>query len=127
MKELEEAEAWLAGAEFLLKRKSSEADYTVVVAMCVHAIIKANDALTNRYLFKTALRHEDAPELFLKLIEQGKVDKMYDSVRKEILIPAVRIKSLVDYRGATITQPTAQTWLENTGRFIQVAKACLQK
>lgn len=127
MKELEEAEAWLAGAESLLNKKLSEADFTVAVAMCVHAIIRANDALTNRYLFRTAQRHEDAPELFLRLVEQGKIDKTYDFARKEILIPAIRIKSLVDYRGAAITQPTAQTWLESARKFIQIAKACLQK
>lgn len=126
MKDLEEAEAWVAGAEFILKRESSEADYTVVVAMCVHAIIKANDALTNRYLFRTAIKHEEAPELFLRLIEQGKIDRKYDSVRKEILIPAIRIKSRVDYRGATITQPTAAGWIESAKKFIGIAKDCLQ-
>ncbi len=126
MKDLEEAEAWIAGAEFLLSRESSEADYTVVVAMCVHAIIKANDALTNRYLFRTAMKHEEAPELFLKLIEQGKIDKKYDPIRKEILIPAIRIKSMVDYRGTTITQPTAQSWIENAKTFVTVAKDCLK-
>ena len=94
--------------------------------MCIHAIIRANDALTNRYLFKTALKHEEAPELFLRLVEQGKIDRKYDSVRKEILIPAVRIKSLVDYRGATITQPTAQSWIENAKKFIGIAKNCLK-
>jgi len=125
MKELEEAEAWVAGAEALLNRKSSEADYTVAVAMCVHAIIRANDALTNRFLFKTAMKHEEAPELFLRLVEQGKIDKKYDSIRKEILIPAVRIKSLVDYRGATITQPTAQSWIGSARKFIKIAKDCL--
>ena len=68
MKELEEAGAWIAGAEALLNR-ASDTDYTVAVAMCVHAIIRANDALTNRYLFRTSHRHEEAPEFFIVLID----------------------------------------------------------
>ena len=126
MKELKEAEAWLYGAKALSESNLPEEKYTVVVAMCVHSIIKANDALTSRFLFRTAIRHEKASELFLKLVEQGKIDKKYDSLRREILIPAIRLKSFVDYRGATTTRDSAQTWLDNAKKFIDVVKECLR-
>ncbi|MBS3125733.1 hypothetical protein J4211_05820 [Candidatus Woesearchaeota archaeon] len=127
MKEIEEARHWLNGAEDLLNNNdASNSKYTVIVAMCVHSIIRANDALTNRFLFETAKAHEDAPRLFLKLIENGKIDKGYKNLAHEIIAPAIRIKSLVDYRGATITQPTAATWLENTKRFLNMVKEILK-
>ncbi len=126
MKEIEEAEHWLNGAENLLNSgEQSGSKYTVIVAMCVHSIIRANDALTNRFLFETARAHEDAPRLFLKLIETGKIDKTYKNLAHEIIMPATRIKSLVDYRGATITQPTAVNWIENTKKFLSAVKNIL--
>ena len=127
MKEIEEAQYWLKGAEGLLTNKdSSNSKYTVVVAMCVHSIIRANDALTNRFLFETAKAHEDAPRLFLKLIENGKIDKNYKNLAHEIIAPAIRVKSLVDYRGATITQPTAREWVENAKKFFGVVNGILK-
>jgi len=127
MKEIEEAYYWLKGAEDLLNNNdSSSSKYTVVVAMCVHSIIRANDALTNRYLFETARSHEDAPRLFLKLIENAKIDRKYKNLALEIIAPAIRIKSLVDYRGAIITQPTAGAWVDNAKRFLDAAREILK-
>jgi hypothetical protein len=47
--------------------------YTVIVAQCIHSIIRANDALTLKFLKKRAFKHIEAPELFLELIKQHKI------------------------------------------------------
>lgn len=127
MREIEEAEYWLKSAEELLWDKdTSPSKYTVVTAMCVHSIIRANDALTNKFLFETAKRHEDTPRLFLKLISLGKIDKKYKSLVLEVLAPAVRIKSFVDYRGSNVTQASAVSWVNSTKRFLEAAKEILK-
>lgn len=127
MKELKEAKAWLYGAQTVFDADLDVPEkFTVVVAMCIHAIIRANDGLTVKFLKKKSFRHEDAPELFLQLIEHGIINKKYENLQKEILLPAVEIKSMVDYRGTIITKTKANTWIEKTKRFIEFANESLK-
>ena len=51
MKDLEEAESWLDAANFTLANASKgRARFTVAVAQSIHALIKANDALSMHLL-----------------------------------------------------------------------------
>lgn len=123
MSEINEATAWLEGAKAVFSLDEIGKDrYTVVTAMCVHAVIRANDALTIKYLKKKAFRHDEAPELFSLLIKEGIVPTENVNFKKEILLPAVSIKSGVDYRGLTVNQLKAAEWISLAKKFIKFAE-----
>jgi len=52
---------------------SDNEKYTVVIAQSIHSIIRANDALTTKFLKKRAVRHDEAPLLFLELVRLNKI------------------------------------------------------
>ncbi len=82
MTELEEAEAWFATAKLGFDLEgASRARYTVVVAQCIHALIRGNDALSVHYLRRRSTRHEDAALLFGELVRQGKISAKYAALR----------------------------------------------
>lgn len=61
----EQAKIWLAVAEHTGNLEKENSDiYAVAVAMVIPMIIKANDALTYKFLNATAKRHDDARHLF---------------------------------------------------------------
>src|SRR5205807_8646327 len=67
-------------------RRSSDlakgrARFTVAIAQSIHALIKANDALSMRFLGRRSTRHEDAAIMFGRLIKQNKVDPKYAQLR----------------------------------------------
>src|SRR5947209_16186029 len=75
MKDLEEAESWLDAAKFTLANTAKgRARFTVAIAQSIHALIKANDALSMRFLGRRSTRHEDAAIMFGRVIKQNKVD-----------------------------------------------------
>ena len=50
----EQARLWLVGAKDIANNESEGSDkYSVATAMVIHAILKANDALTTKLLEKT--------------------------------------------------------------------------
>jgi len=57
----EQAKLWL----------ESKDKYAVAVSMAIHSIIKANDALTFKFMNITAKRHDDARRLFEDLIKKN--------------------------------------------------------
>ncbi|MDO8642695.1 MAG: hypothetical protein Q7R76_03860 [Candidatus Woesearchaeota archaeon] len=72
----EQAKLWLEGACHIANHTTQQNDkYAVAIAMAIHAIIKANDALTFKYMNITARRHDDARRLFEDLIKK-KPDKI---------------------------------------------------
>ncbi len=124
--DFEEAKVWHYGARAVFDSRLKEPEcYTVAIAMCIHALIKANDALTVRFLGRRAFRHDEAPQLFLMLIEQGKINKEYARMR-ELLQRAVMTKSLADYRGLKVTRLRAAEWLADSNKFIEIVKKCLE-
>ncbi|RLG20350.1 hypothetical protein DRN67_00150 [Candidatus Micrarchaeota archaeon] len=70
-KALDEAKEWLATAELALVHCRKSGPAAVACAEAIHAIIRANDALTMRLLNRKATRHDDMPFLFLELIRQA--------------------------------------------------------
>lgn len=126
MKELKEADFWLWSAKNLLKSESTDREkYTVVVAHAIHSIIRANDALTLKFLGKRAIRHDDAPGLFLKLIQQNKIPSEYAKLRNTIT-EAIQLKSKADYKGITVSKSEAEKWIRKAEKFLKSAQDCIQ-
>ncbi|MEW6069553.1 MAG: hypothetical protein AB1485_02965 [Candidatus Thermoplasmatota archaeon] len=126
MKELKEAEFWLESAKNLLKKEIPEKEkYTVVVAQAIHSIIRANDALTQKFLGKTAIKHDEAPELFLELVRTNKIPAKYADLRKTVLIPAIKTKSKANYKGLEVSKAGAENWLGLAEKFLSAAKDSL--
>lgn len=124
MREVEEAKAWLAGAKHLVDVERSRERFTVAVAMSIHSIIRANDALTMRFLRRRSTRHEDAGMLFNEIIKQRKIDPKYAGLRK-VLARAIPQKSFYDYKGAEVGKEEAVKWVREAERFISTVEEIL--
>lgn len=93
-----QAKLWLKGAIYIANHEGEDRDkYPVAVAMLVHSIIKANDALTFKFLNTTARRHDDARRLFEDLIKKNFVKSEYASYR-DIIQDAINNKAKAEYR-----------------------------
>jgi uncharacterized protein (UPF0332 family) len=124
LREIREAKAWLAGAKHLVDSEGSRERFTVAVAMSIHSIIRANDALTMRFLKQRSTRHEDAPRLFREIVKQNKIDPKYVGLRK-VLESAIPQKSLYDYRGEEIGKKKAVKWVKEAEKFISTVQEIL--
>lgn len=125
MREVNEANYWLRSARKLMDASSKDREkYTVVVAQCIHSIIRANDALSVHFLKKRAVRHDDAARLFLELIEGNKIPSTYAYLRKT-LNDAVQLKSKVDYKGMEMGKADAERWISRAEKFLNAAKESL--
>ncbi|HYM38997.1 MAG TPA: hypothetical protein VEY12_02480 [Thermoplasmata archaeon] len=100
------------------------ARFTVAVAQSIHALIKANDAITMRFLGRRSTRHEDAAVLFGLLIRQNKIDPKFASVRS-LLTRAIATKSDYDYKGLETGHDEAKKWIRDVASFLQLAKEIL--
>lgn len=125
MKDLEEAESWLDAANFTLTNTSKgRARFTVAVAQSIHALIKANDALSMHFLGRRSTRHEDAAVIFGMLIRQNKMDPKHAHLRS-LLIRAIKAKPLYDYKGTEAGQEEAKKWIREVAKFIEIAREIL--
>ena len=128
MSDIVEAKFWLKSAKFLFDSPEDEREKnTVITAQAIHAIIKANDALTVKFLGKRAERHDEAPLLFLKLIEQNKIPPGYANYRTQILIPAINLKSKADYKGIEVSKNTARSWIDLAEKIYKMADETVKK
>ncbi len=125
MSDLEEAETWFATAKlgFDLEGASRARD-TVVVAQCIHALIRGNDALSVCYLGRRSTRHEGAALLFGELVRQRKIPAKYAALRA-LLVRAISEKSEYEYKGAPVGRDTASRWLRDTERFLALVREIL--
>ncbi|MFH1773570.1 MAG: hypothetical protein ABH874_01230 [Methanobacteriota archaeon] len=127
MRELKEAEFWLESAKQLLSSESLDNEkYTVVIAQSIHSIIRANDALTTKFLNKRAIRHDDAPQLFLELVRLNKIPTKFADLRIAVVTPAVQLKSMADYKGLMSSKSDAEKWVRNAEKFLKSVKECLK-
>lgn len=120
-KALKEAEGWLESAKNMLQKADSSEIYTVVVAECIHSIIRANDALTLKFKEERAEKHEEAIHLFKELIKQ-KLIPPEEARFTAILTKAIHNKSAYDYGGKWTSKTDAEYWILYTGRFVLMAK-----
>jgi uncharacterized protein (UPF0332 family) len=98
--------------------------FTVAVAQAIHGLIKANDALTMRFLRRHSTRHEDAALLFRDIILQHKIDQKHAPLRK-LLTESTSRKSEFDYGGAETGRNEAERWLRDVEKFVKTAREIL--
>ncbi len=94
------------------------------MAQCIHALIRANDALTVRLLGRRSTRHEDAALLFGELVRQKKIPAKYSDLRP-VLVRAVSEKSEYDYKGIEVSRDMAARWMRQTERFVAAVREIL--
>ena len=122
----EQAKLWLEGAKYVANLSSEDKNkYSVGVAMAVHAIVKANDALTFKFMNITARRHDDARRLFEDLIKKNFVKAEYAGY-KDIIQDDISNKAKAEYRGAFFSkndfeqmQRKAEKFIKMTGEIIR--------
>ena len=117
----EQAKLWLEGAKFIGNYGSERKDkYAVAVAMAVHAIIKANDALSFKFMGVTAKRHDDARRLFEDLIKKNFVKAEYANY-KQIIQDAITDKAKAEYRAAFFSKNDFEAMARKAEKFIKMA------
>jgi len=119
---LEQAEFWLKAAKHIFELSAETRNkYTVASALAIHAAIKANDALTTRFLGRVARRHEEAPALFLELIKRNHIPAE-EARHRDVLSEAMSRKSAADYYAEFFSKRDAEDLLKNVGEFIKMAR-----
>jgi len=117
---LKEAECWLIAAENTLELTRYEERFTVAAAQAIHSVIRANDALTQKYLRRVAERHERAIALFQDMIRQNKIPQE-EAKMIDILVRAVHRKSNFDYKGGAASRTDAEKWIYEAKKFLAMA------
>jgi len=120
---LEQAKLWFEAAQHIANLQESQR-YAVAIALVVHAIIKANDALTWKFSNITAKRHDDARRLFEDLIKKNVINAEYARC-KQIIQDAIDVKARAEYRGGYFSKSDydklarkAETFLEMAGKVV---------
>jgi len=126
LSDLEEADAWYESAIATFKSGRGREKFTVAVAQAIHALIRANDALTVKYLGKRSTRHEEASALFGDLIKRNKIDPKFSNLRR-LLSKAAAEKSDFDYKGVEVGHATAARWLREVEGFLRAVHEILGK
>lgn len=119
---IKEAEEWLVSAKD--KLEAAEGDHSaanVCCALAVHAIIRANDALCLKFLKIKATRHDDAPVMFSKLLEQDKIGRENTRFLR-LLQKAMADKSGADYGKKVFSYEDAKKYVEDAEEFVGFIK-----
>jgi hypothetical protein len=121
-----EAESWLVSARHsLVGAKEDEAGSIVCCAQSIHAIIRANDALSLKFLGHKSTRHDDAAIIFSKIVREGKLPESAVEF-KDLIADAMRDKSGADYGKRSFSYEDAQKYFEQTGHFIDFVRDVLK-
>jgi uncharacterized protein (UPF0332 family) len=78
-------------------------------------------------LKKKAIKHIEAPELFLELVKQHKIPPSFADLRKNVLVPAINLKSKADYKGLFASKLDAERWIKLAEKFLNSAEECLKE
>ena len=121
-----QAKLWLEGAKHISIRESEESEkYSVATAMLVHAILKANDALTTKFLKKTARKHDDAKELFDEMIKKNNIKAEYANY-KSIIQEAINNKSKAEYKVSFFSKNVYIDFERKAEKFLEMVKRHLE-
>jgi len=120
-----EAEGWLASAKHsLIEAEEEDARANICCAQAIHAIIRANDALSLKFLSHKPTRHDDAAVVFAKLAKEGKLPE--GAARfGDLVADAMRDKSGADYGKSSFSFERAQEYSEKTEEFLAMVKSAL--
>jgi|SRR3989338_1396748 len=124
---LQEAESWLVSAKHgLAEAEDDYASANVCCAQAIHAVIRANDALSMKFLSHKPTRHDDAAIVFAKLVREGKLpDKAAEF--KNLVADAMKDKSGADYGKSSFSYEDAEKYVERTEQFIATVKDILKR
>jgi len=121
-----EAESWLASARHgLIDAEEDDARANVCCAQAIHAVIRANDALSLKFLGYKPTRHDDAAAVFAKLAREGKLPGGAEQLRN-LVADAMRDKSGADYGKSSFSYKDAKKYVERTNQFIAMVKGTLK-
>ncbi len=120
-----EAESWLASAKDKLAiAETDESAANVCCALAIHAIIRANDAVSLKFLQIKATRHDDASAMFSKLLAQGKISGENRRFIR-LLQKAMSDKSGADYGKSSFDYEMAKKYVEDAAEFVAAMKGCI--
>lgn len=118
----EQAKLWLEGAKYIGDYNSEDRDkYAVAVAMAIHSIIKANDALTFKFTNTTARRHDDARRLFEDLIKRNFIKTKHANY-SQIIQEAVNNKAKAEYRVSFFSKNDFEDMKRKAEKFLKMAE-----
>ena len=120
---LKEAEEWLVSAkDKLAVAENEEGAANVCCALAIHAIIRANDALSLKFENVKPTKHDDAPHLFEKMVRNGKIGR--ENLRfVRLLEKAVSDKSGADYGKKVFSYEDAKSYVESAEEFVSAIKS----
>ncbi len=117
-----QAKLWLEGARYISSYQGEDMDkYSVGIAMLVHSVVKANDALTFKFLNTTAKRHDDARRLFEDLIRRNFLKPEFSSY-KDIIQEAINNKANAEYRISFFSKNDFESFKRKAERFLKMAE-----
>jgi len=122
---LREAESWLVSAKHsLVEAGEDDANANVCCSQAIHAIIRANDTLSLKFLSHKPTRHDDAAIVFAKLLREGKLPEEAKEF-KDLVADAMRDKSGADYGKESFSYEEAREYVERAENFIAMVKGIL--
>jgi uncharacterized protein (UPF0332 family) len=121
-----EAESWLVSAKDKLGlAENDEAAASVCCSLAIHAIIRANDAISLKFLRIKATRHDDASAMFSKVLQQGKIGSENRRFLR-LLQRAMSDKSGADYGKKIFHYAEAKNYVEEAEEFVAAVKGQLR-
>lgn len=118
----EQAKLWLEGAKYISSYRSEDRDkYAVAIAMAIHSIVKANDALTYKFMNTTARRHDDARRLFEDLIKKNFIKAKYANY-SQIIQDAINNKAKAEYRVSFFSKNDFEDMERKSEKFLKMVK-----
>ena len=122
---VKEALGWLTSAKESLKGSTKDNELAnVCCAEAIHAVVRANDALSLKFFRIKATRHDDAAVIFAKLVKQGKLQKGAERFM-DLVASAMRDKSGADYGKGAFSFDDASWYVKQTEEFIAMVKEAL--
>ena len=122
---IEQAKFWLEGGQHIARSTSEKREkWSVAVAMLVHAIIKANDALVYKFINMTPRRHDDARKLFEDLKRKSLI-KPEHTLFDQVIQEAINNKAKAEYRIAFFSKSDYENLERKTVKFIRMAEEYL--
>lgn len=119
---IREAEGWLESAtEKLGEARDEPAMANVCCALAIHAIIRANDALSLKFLGLKGTRHDDLAAVFSKMLREGKLPES-DGRFRDVLAKAAADKSGADYGKKEFSYWEAEEYVEDAEEFVNAAR-----
>ena len=115
----EQSEIWFKAAILITENNAGKNVYSVAVAMLVHSIIKANDALTFKFLKTTAKRHDEARRLFEDLIKNNLINSE-KAKYKNTIQEAINNKAKAEYRINYFSKNDFEDMRRKTEKFIEM-------